>query len=84
MNLDTSEKRVESAVDAMALDVSATDSSFPKVARAILVGTSGDLDVTTLAGNRVTLLAVPAGVLPLCVRTVHTANTTATNIAVLF
>lgn len=51
---------------------------------ALVIGTSGDLKVDTLAGDTVTLLGVPAGVLPLMVKRVYAAGTTATNISALY
>ena len=77
-------KREDSAIDALPLDVSASDSNFGGIARALVIGTAGNLEVTTLVGNKVVLASVPAGVLPLCVKTVHNANTTAENITALF
>lgn len=77
-------KRADSAIDAIPLDVSAADSTFGGITRALLVGVAGDIEVTTLGGRKVTLTAVPVGILPLCVSIVHTANTTATDITALF
>ena len=74
----------ESAIDAKPLDVSLADSTFKGVARGLMIGVSGDVEVTTLKGRKVTLVGIPAGLLPLCVKTVHTANTTASNITALF
>lgn len=51
---------------------------------ALVIGTSGNLDVTTVDGDRVTLLGVPAGVLPLMVTRVWAAGTTAANISALY
>lgn len=76
--------RNQTAGDAIPLDVSASDSDFPGTAWALVIGTAGDVEVTTLAGRKVVLPNVPAGVLPLEVKTVHTANTTATDISALF
>ena len=77
-------KQEDSSIDALPLDVSSADSTFGSVARALLIGGAGNLAVTTLMGHKVTLLNVPAGVLPLCVKTVHTSGTTATSITALF
>lgn len=77
-------KQEDSSIDALPLDVDSLDSTFGSVARALLIGGAGNLTVTTLMGHKVTLLNVPAGVLPLCVKTVHTAGTSATSITALF
>lgn len=46
----------------------------------IYVGVSGDVVITTAAGNDVTFTSVPAGaIIPLACRGVKTASTTATN-----
>lgn len=45
--------------------------------RALYVGQSGDLRVTTAGGDVVTFTAVPAGILPMRVRRVHATGTTA-------
>lgn len=73
----------DSGIDAVPWDHTA-DSTFSQVARALVVGTAGNLKVTTLQGNTVTLLGVPAGVLPLCVTKVFTSGTTARSVSVIF
>lgn len=74
----------DSAIDALPVDVSSSDVVLTEPSRALIIGTSGDLEVTTHRGNKVVLLNVPSGVLPLCVTTVWTANTTASDISALF
>lgn len=73
-----------SGIDALPLDVSAFDADLPQPCRALVIGVAGDLEVTTLMNNKMILPNVPAGVLPLCCKAVHTANTAATNISALF
>jgi hypothetical protein len=47
---------------------------------ALYVGSTGNLDVTTIAGSRVTFMNVPVGFFPVAVSTVHQAATTAGNL----
>jgi hypothetical protein len=69
---------------ANAFPVTPNDSAdLATTARSLLIGTAGDLRVTTLAGDTVTLTGVPAGVLPLAVVRVFNTSTTASNIAAL-
>lgn len=72
-----------SAIDVIPIDVSAADYELATPARAIMVGTSGALDITTLSGNRRVIPAVPVGVHSIGVNAVHTAGTTAQNITLL-
>jgi hypothetical protein len=51
---------------------------------ALVIGVAGNLRVTTLDGDDVTLLSVPAGILPLMVTRVWATNTTATGISALY
>lgn len=52
--------------------------------RALYVGTTGNIKLTTAGGNTVTFSSVPVGVLPVrCVR-VFSTNTTASNIIALW
>lgn len=53
-------------------------------ARALLVGTSGDIKVTTAGGDTLVIPSVPAGVLPLRVSRVWSTSTTASNITALY
>ena len=52
--------------------------------RAIYVGTSGDLRVTTASGSVVTFSNVPEGILPMRVSRVHASGTTATGIVAIW
>lgn len=52
--------------------------------RALVIGTAGDLKVTTVGGDTVTLTNVPAGVLPLRVVRVFNTGTTAADIAAIW
>ena len=74
----------DSGIDALPVDISSTDQPLAQVARALVIGTAGNLKVTTLQGNTVTLVGVPAGVLPLCVTKVFRTGTTAANISAIF
>jgi len=56
---------------------------LPNSSRALYVGGAGDIEVTTVGGDTVTLAAA-SGFLPLCVARVHAAGTTATNIVALW
>lgn len=51
---------------------------------ALVIGVAGNLQVTTRAGSTVTLVNVPAGILPLRVRRVWSTGTTALNISALW
>jgi hypothetical protein len=73
----------DSGIDASPWDHTA-DSIFTQVARAVVIGTAGNIKVTTLQGNIVTLVGVPAGVLPLCVTKIFASGTTARDISVIF
>lgn len=60
------------------------DADLARASRALYVGSAGDLAVRMLTGETVTLAAVPAGsLLPLRVRRVLAAGTTATAIVAL-
>jgi hypothetical protein len=53
-------------------------------ARALLIGTSGNLRVTTAGGQTLTIPSVPTGILPLGVKRVFADQTTAANITALW
>ena len=74
----------DSGINAAPVDLSSTDATFAQVARALVIGTAGNVKVTTLQGDTVTLLGVPAGVLPLCVTKVFRTGTTAGSVSVIF
>ena len=64
-----------------AASVTPSDSTdLPVTSRALYVGTTGDLRVTTAAGSVVTFVNVPEGLLPMRVARVHAAGTTAADI----
>ena len=52
--------------------------------RAILVGTGGDLKVTTVGGETVVIPAAPVGVLPLQVTRIWATSTAASNLTALW
>jgi hypothetical protein len=60
------------------------DTPLATPARALYVGVSGDLEVTTTEGDKVTLVGVPTGILPVAVSIVHQTGTTATDIVALW
>lgn len=53
------------------------------VARALYVGTSGNIKVTTAGGDTLLLTAVPVGILPIRIKRVWAATTTASTIVAL-
>lgn len=60
-------------------------SDLPKIASGIYVGATGDLVVTFLDGNTVTLKGLASGVIhPLCVKRVLATGTTATGIIAMY
>jgi hypothetical protein len=73
----------ESAIDALPINVSAADFTCSTPARAILVGTGGNLEIMTILGNKRLIPNVPAGVHSIGCLKVYTANTTASNITLL-
>ena len=73
----------ESAIDPIPIDVSATDHVLDTPARGFVIGTAGDLDVTTVVGNRRVLPNLPVGQFSIAVIAVHNAETTASDITLL-
>lgn len=71
-----------SADDCAPVTPSDTD-DLPFICKALYVGTAGNLSIVTKAGNTVILTNV-VGLLPIRVKRVTAANTTATNISALF
>lgn len=53
-------------------------------ARALYIGTGGDIRVTTSGGNTVTFRNVPVGVLPVRIRRVFALGTTAADIVAVW
>ncbi len=56
---------------------------LPNFSRALYVGTAGDIRVTTVGGDTVTLVGA-TGFLPLCVARVHATGTSAAAILALW
>ena len=52
--------------------------------RALYVGGTGDVRITTAAGSIVTFVSVPEGILPMRVSRVHATGTTATDIVAVW
>lgn len=78
-------KERHSAVDAVAVDVSAADQAVAVGARGVYVGGAGDLVVTLIGGTTVTFKSIPAGtVLPIVPKTIVKLSTTVTNSLILF
>lgn len=69
----------------IALAITPSDTAdLPVSSRALYVGFTGDVRVTTVAGHTVTFANVPAGsILPVRTRRVFDTGTTATNIVAL-
>jgi hypothetical protein len=64
-----------------AVSITPADSDLAVPCRALYVGTGGNLRVTTINGNDVTIANVAAGtILPVSVKRVWTTSTTASNI----
>jgi hypothetical protein len=58
---------------------------LPTSARALYIGTAGDVKVDMVSGTTLTFTAVPAGViLPVRARRVYATGTTATNIVAIY
>lgn len=81
-------ERNASALDspaAHAASVTPNDSTdLAASSRALYIGTSGDVKVTTVGGNDVTFANVPVGVLPIRVKRVHATGTSATGIIAIW
>jgi hypothetical protein len=60
------------------------DADLDVTCRALLIGTAGDLRVTTRGGTTLTLPNVPVGLLPLRVKRVFATSTTADDITALW
>lgn len=69
-------------VASFAATVTASDSTIIPFS-ALYIGVTGDVAITTLAGQTVTFKAVPVGILPVSGNKVMSTNTTATNIVAL-
>lgn len=68
-------------VDRAEVITPSVDGSTPHNYRAVYVGTAGNLDVTTLAGSRITFHNLAAGVVhPISIRAVWSGGTTAAQI----
>lgn len=52
--------------------------------KGLYVGATGDIQVTTVAGDTVTFVEVPVGILPVVVTRVWSTDTTATDIIGLY
>ena len=74
--LESPARRAEAVTPNDAVDL-------PNSSRALYVGGSGDVRVTTVGGDTVTLTAA-SGFLPLCIRRVHATGTSATAIVALW
>ncbi len=75
-SLESPARRAEAVTPSDTVDL-------PNSTRALYVGGAGDVEVTTVGGDTVTLTGV-SGVLPLCVARVHAAGTSATDIVALW
>lgn len=71
-----------SAFDAVA--VTLNDSTVIPITRGLWVGVTGNIKATMASGSVVTFSAVPVGILPVQVKTVWSAGTTATTILALY
>jgi hypothetical protein len=73
-----------SARNAVAVDASTADDVLPAGCRGLYIGVTGDVEVTLINSGVVVFTAAPVGILPVQATTVHTTNTTATDIVALF
>lgn len=67
-----------------AIAVTKSDSTVLPITRALYIGVSGDVQVTTAKGTTALFKGVPVGILPVQVSKVQSTNTTATNILALY
>lgn len=78
-------KMDEPAYDAASVTPHDTNDLSGGVARALYVGTTGDVEVIMAGGTTVVFSSVPAGyILPIRVSRVKAANTTASDILALY
>ncbi len=70
--------------DARSVTLSDTELVPNGVCRALYVGTTGDVKVTTADDTDVTFTAVPVGILPVQAKRVFSTGTTASNIVALY
>ena len=83
MSFDQNYTPIYAAANAAA--VTPSDSKdLTATTRALLVGTAGDVKVTTLGGQTVVIAAAPAGLLPIQATRVWAGGTTATNLTALW
>ena len=80
---DTSGSLDAPAADCLAISPSNTTVIDPSF-RGLYVGVSGNISITTLAGNQVTLSNVPVGIIPVCGTQVRATGATASGIVGLF
>lgn len=72
------------AIDAAAVTTS-DSTDLPLTARALYIGTGGNVNLDTISGSTVVFVNLPAGsILPLKVKRVRTTSTTASNIVALY
>lgn len=60
------------------------DTDLASAARALYVGTGGDVKLSTIHGESVTFSNVPVGILPIRATRVYSTGTTATDIVALW
>jgi len=76
-------KETQSATGAESVDVSSNDAVLKRTARAVYVGGTGDVALTTPEGDTVTFVSV-TGTLSVQADVIKNVNTTATDIVVLY
>jgi len=62
----------------------ADGADLANLARALYVGTTGDVKVDTIDGSTITFKFVPVGILPVQTKRVYATGTTASNIVALW
>jgi hypothetical protein len=83
-NIDNGMNNIDApALNAFAITPSDTV-DLQNVARMLYVGTTGNIKLTTLLGDTVTLLNVPVGILRCTAGRVFATGTTATNLVALY